>query len=451
MDALIERYAALVDKHRALMLKAERQLWGMPEVGYREWKSSAYAQAEFEKLGFTVTTAGDIPGFICDLDTGRPGPKVAVIGELDSLFCETHPEADAETKAVHACGHHAQIATVLGCAAAFSEDGALDGLSGSIRFIAVPAEETIDMDFRGGLIRQGIIKYAAGKIEFLHRGLFDGVDMMILVHTQIIPGKQFMLHKGSDGCIIKHFEYRGVASHAGINPQDGVNALYAATIGLQACNALRETFREEDYVRFHPIMTQAGVAANAIPDVARLDAFVRASTVPKMLETNARINRALTASAAALGANLVIRDAPGNLPLHNCGELQAEFIEVAGALFGSDSLTHVGWRADSGDMGDISTLMPVIHPHTAGAGGHAHGSDYQITDPVKAVLNPAKAICATIARVLRDDAKKARRIVKNYTPVFPDKAAYFAAVDAINMDRETVLYNQDGTITLDFK
>ena len=108
-------------------------------------------EKEFEKLGYKLTKAGNIPGFYTDADTGKPGPKISIFGELDSLVCKDHPEADPETGAVHACGHNAQCATLLGVAAVLKEKGILDGLCGSVRLCAVPAEEGVDISYREGL------------------------------------------------------------------------------------------------------------------------------------------------------------------------------------------------------------------------------------------------------------------------------------------------------------
>ena len=122
----LERMASYVEKHRKLILDTERFIWKHPEIGYKEWQTTQYLVEQFEALGYKVTKPKDITGFIADLDTGKPGPKFAILGELDSLMCETHPEADMETKAVHACGHHCQTTALLGCAAALSEPGALE-------------------------------------------------------------------------------------------------------------------------------------------------------------------------------------------------------------------------------------------------------------------------------------------------------------------------------------
>lgn len=451
MESNIEKLMAYVEKNRELLLTTERYIWSHPEIGYKEWGTSAYLEKEFEKLGYTLTKAGDIPGFIADLDTGRPGPKVAILGELDSLICATHPEANPETKAMHACGHHCQTTMVLGCAAAFKEEDALKDMCGSIRFVIVPAEETIDLEFRSGLLEKGTIHYVAGKIEFLYRGLFDGVDMAMMVHVENEGDYLFEIIDGSDGCITKHFEYQGVAAHAGAAPHDGVNALYAASLGMTACNSIRETFREKDYVRFHPIITQAGVAANAIPNVAKMDAYVRASSVEVMLETNKKINRALTASAAAVGANLSIHDTPGNLPYHSDKMLMNLFRESVTELFGEGVIFDGGWNTGSSDIGDISSIMPAIQPLCAGASGKGHGEDYEISDPEKAVINPTKVLVMSAYKLLSNDGKIAKEVIANYKPVYADKTEYFQAVNSMEINKKTVNYKEDGTIILDFQ
>lgn len=444
-----DKYLSFIEKNKDIILKCERDIWKNPEVGYKEWETTKYMEDAFEDLGYTLNKAGNIPGFIADLDSGRPGPKVALIGELDSLIIAMHPEANPDTNAVHACGHHCQSATLLGAAIAFSQENSMENLSGSIRFIAVPAEETIDLEFRNKLIKDGVINYVAGKVEFLHRGLFDDVDIAILIHTDTDKDKMFGIMEGSDGCITKYFEFEGKSSHAGISPHLGINALYAASLGLQACNALRETFEEKDFIRWHPILTQAGVAANAIPEIAKLDAYVRASTYEKMVETNVKINRALAGSAAALGANVRIVDTPGNMPLHCNDYINNLYIDVIEDLFGKGEIYNKKWEASSGDMGDISTLIPAVQLMSTGASGTTHGKDYYISDPIKACVNPAKIMACMTYELLWNDAKLAKKIKEQYTPVFNSKEEYFKAIDLIQSNRLAVKYNEDGTILLD--
>ena len=144
-----------VPQYAKLMEDAYRFLWENPETGYKEWKGHAYLAEAFRGLGYKLTEAGDIPGFYADLDTGRPGPMVLVMGELDALICKTHPESDPETGAVHCCGHCCQPAALLGLAAALKTPGVLDGLCGTIRLMAVPAEELIEVERADAAQRHG--------------------------------------------------------------------------------------------------------------------------------------------------------------------------------------------------------------------------------------------------------------------------------------------------------
>lgn len=450
MDLEYERLSEYIEKNRKLILDAEQYIWKHPEIGYKEWKTSAYLEERFKELGYDVRTTRGIPGFVADFDTGRPGPKIAVMGELDALMCVTHPDADPVTKAVHACGHLVQTSAMLGVAAAIREQGAAEGLSGSVRFIAVPAEETIDLEFREKLIEDGVIRYVAGKIEFMYRGLFDDVDMAMMIHADTEPDKLFKLIDGCDGCITKHIEYKGVAAHAGGAPHKGVNALYAAALGLEACNSLRETFRDMDHVRYHPIITTGGRVANAIPDLVKMDTYVRASTLDTILETNVKINRALAASAAAMGAQVNIEDEPGNLPFHSSTLMNEMFAEVVGKLFGKDQIIYAGWDTQSSDIGDLSSLMPVIQPLCMGAAGMQHGEDYRIADKEKALINPAKALLCMIYELLKDDCRRAYDVKESYTPLYKSKKEYFEAIDRISIVKDLVVYNQDGSVTLDF-
>lgn len=448
MNKQWEKYISYIERHKDMILECERHIWKNPEVGYKEWKTSAYMEGLFESLGYNITKAGNIPGFIADLDSGKAGPKVALIGELDSLIIPSHPDADPETGAVHACGHNCQSAILLGAAIAFSQENSMQDLAGSIRFISVPAEETIDLEFRNGLIKDGIIGYVAGKVEYLYRGLFDDVDMAIMIHADTSQDKMFGVFKGSDGCITKHFEFEGKSSHAGIAPHLGINALYAASLGIQATNALRETFEEKDYIRWHPIITQAGLAANAIPGLAKMDAYVRAATFEKMIEVNDKINRALAGSAAAIGANVRIVDSPGNMPLHCDENINQLYEDVIVGIFGEGQIYHSGWETLSCDMGDVSSLMPAVQLQAAGCSGVTHGIDFSVTDPIKACVNPAKIMACMTYELLKDNARLARSIKENYEPVFKSKEEYFKAIDKIQCDKRFVEYMDDGSIVI---
>ena len=318
-----EKYVRLVQAHRSEILAAEQYIWN----------TSAYLEQIFENAGYTLTKAGNIPGFYTDIDTGRPGPKLLILCELDALYVPNH--FAAVDGCAHACGHHAQCAAMVGLALALKASGALDGLSGSIRLMAVPAEECIQTEFRAGLRQQGVIRYLGGKDEFMYRGYFDGVNLAFMFHTGGSGKSLFDVHAGCNGSIIKQARYEGVATHAASTPELGVNALYAASLGLQAINSLRETFRDQDHVRVHPIMTDGGDSVSVIPSSSALAMMVRGGSLSSIRQTSVKVDRALAAGALALGARLHVTDYPGYAPLHNAPMMVDFAVEVMSQLVGS--------------------------------------------------------------------------------------------------------------------
>lgn len=439
-----------VEKHRQMILDAEDFLWKHPETGYREWKTHDYLEEAFAKLGYELTLAGDIPGFTAEVDTGIPGPTVAVFGEMDSLICRTHPEADPETFAVHACGHCAQSAALLGLAAALKEPGALEGMCGKIRLIAVPAEELIEVEYREQLRKQGTIRYFGGKPEFMSRGLLDGVDMAFMVHTTAHGSSAGGADSGSNGCIAKNISFRGVAAHAGGSPEKGVNALYAANLALNAINALRETFVDDAHIRVHPIITAGGEAVNAIPDTVNLESYVRGRTMDEIIAVNTKVNRALAASAAAIGANVHLRDIPGYWP-RKYPEGSAELIRQAMEQVVDHVYITSHWSTGCSDMGDVSAVMPALHPYIGGAVGTSHGNDYYIADPETACVQSAQFQLVLLSYLLRDDARWAKKLVEEYEPAFASIEEYLAFLDKLNIDRDAVRYCDDGSVTLNWQ
>ena len=98
---------------------------------------------------------------------------------------------------------------------------------------------------------------------------------------------------------------------------NGINAMYAAMQGLSAANAIRETFAEQDIIRFHPIVTHGGEAVNAIPELVTIESYVRGAGFEAIKNANKKINQALCGGALSLGANVEIIDTPGYAPLKN--------------------------------------------------------------------------------------------------------------------------------------
>lgn len=433
----MEKIIKAVDKHRTMILEAERYIWNNPETGYKEYKTSAYMENKFREFGYEIKKAEGITGFTARIDTGREGPTLLILGELDSIICPAHKESDPDTGAVHSCGHNAQCASLLGIAAALKEEGMLDGLCGKILFCAVPAEELLEIEYRSKLKAEGKIKYFGGKSEFLYRGLFDGVDIAFMVHTSSV----FSVRLGSVGCLAKNVIYKGKASHAGGAPWNGCNALYAATCGINAVNAIRETFKEPDLIRVHPIITDGGSMVNAIPEIAKLESYVRGSSFEAIESSNKKVNRALIGGALSLGANVEIIDIPGYAPLINDKGMMSVMKDAFKLVEGEELPSSDVMGTGSTDMGDLSCIMPVVHPYAGGASGTSHGSDYQIADPEKACVTNAKWQLAALRLLLENGAQRAKNIIAEFKPMFNSKEEYFAYVDSLNSSGNRISYN----------
>ena len=408
---------AAIDRRGEELIRIADDIYRHPELGFKEHRTAGIVSAFFERLGLPHRDGLALTGVKARLEGGRAGPTVAVLGELDSLAVREHPHADPATGAAHACGHNAQIAMLLGAAAGLVDAGVAPHLAGSAVFFAVPAEEYVEIEFREGLARQGKLEFLGGKPELIRLGEFDDVDLAMMTHTSSNPEDGALgLAASNNGCLVKLIRFTGRAAHAGGAPHRGVNALNAATLALQAIHAQRETFRDQDTVRVHPIITRGGDVVNVVPADVRMETFVRGKTVEVIEDANTKVDRALKAGALAVGAQVTIQTLPGYLPLRNDPELGRVFQENAVALVGAAGVKQIGHRTGSTDMGDVTHIMPAIHPYAGGAAGTGHGADYRIADPQAAILCPAKAMAMTVVDLLAGGA--ARAVLEQARPRF---------------------------------
>lgn len=447
MEKQYELLFDAVDAYQDNILAAERHIWKNPETGYREWKTHAYMKSEFEKLGYTVHEAGDIPGFYADADTGIDGPCIGLFAELDALLIPAHPECDKETGAVHACGHHCQCAAMLGVAAALKAPHALDTLSGRVRMFIVPAEEHIELEYRKSLIEKGIIKYYSGKQEFICRGFLDDVDMALQIHS---GGRNLTTKAGGNGCVVKRYTFIGKASHAA-GPAGGINALYAAINALGTANAIREQFSGNGRFRFHPIITNGGEAVNVIPAEVTVESYVRDGNIAAITEANEKINRTFAGCAAAMGCRLLVDDKHGSAPRKDDANMNNALCEVGKMVLPEENvhLTH-GWDTGCTDMGDISLIMPQVTAYHGCSTKPGHSKEY-ITEFPEDCLSSAKIQAGFCAYLLCDGAAYAKKVIAEADVPYATKEEYFAAIDALSFEGDTVFYQEDDSVTIRYK
>jgi metal-dependent amidase/aminoacylase/carboxypeptidase family protein len=321
---------------------------------------------------------------------------------------------------------------MLGAAYGLIESGVLPSLAGRVAFIAVPAEEFVEIEERLQFKSEGRLEFLAGKEELLRVGAFDDVAMAMMVHATTNPDEGRLGVGGTtNGMVAKFVRYVGRASHAGGAPQRGVNALYAAHVALTAINALRETFADDDHIRVHPIITRGGDVVSAIPADVRLETFVRGATAESIEVAHTKVDRALQAGALAMGARLELTTVPGYLPMHQDTRMVEVFRRNAETLVGADSVPDVGHRSGGTDMGDLGQVMPVLHPFAAGASGRSHGADFAIDDYEAAAVTPAKAMAMTVVDLLADGARQASSVLDQFEPRFT-RDGYLAFVRSLS-------------------
>ncbi len=411
-EELKARVSEAIDQRAQEIIGISQHILDNPEPGYREESTARFVGEQMDKLGLPHRDGLALTGIKSWMDAGASGPTIAVVGELDSMIVPDHSKADPATGAAHACGHHCQIGMMLGVATGLRLSGVLDHLAGRLVFFAVPAEELIEVEYRNGLRRQGKIEFIGGKPELVRLGEFDDVDLAMMTHTTSTPEDGKLAVSGTNnGLVVKHIRYVGRGAHAGGMPHMGINALNAATLGLQAIHALRETFRSADTVRVHPIITRGGDAVSAVPSDVRMETFVRASNIDAVLEWDRKVDRALRAGAMAVGAKVEITTIPGYLPLNMNQAMMGLWRENAVVIVGEENVGFTGHRTGSTDMGDISQIIPAIHPYTGGVTGVGHGADYLVQDYTQAVINPAKAMAMTVIDLLADGAARANEVM----------------------------------------
>jgi metal-dependent amidase/aminoacylase/carboxypeptidase family protein len=155
---------------------------------------------------------------------------------------------------------------------------------------------------------------------------------------------------------------------------------------------------------------------NVIPGEARLEMYVRGKTAEGILDASRKVDRALRAGALALGAQVEIETVPGPLPLLNDATMEGLFEKTAASLVGAEHVRRTGHSGGCTDMGDVSHIMPVLHPYMGGAQGTGHGADYAIVDPLLAYVAPAKALASMAIDLLADGGAGAHEVLRRGRP-----------------------------------
>lgn len=320
-----------LDASRLQILDLSHRIHANPEPGYRETKAAAWISEFLTKSGFEVKTG------ICDLPTAFSAK--AGRGPLHVSICA---EYDALPGIGHACGHNIIAAAAVGAGIAAAE--AADELGLTVEVIGTPAEESGN---------------AGGKILLLERGAFRGVHAAMMVH----PAPFDALTPKIIAASMFDVRYTGREAHASSYPELGINAADALTIAQTAIGLLRQHILPTD--RIHGIITNGGDAPNIVPAHTAARYIVRGETLARLEELRPRVYSCFEAGALATGAKLEIigGDKPYSEMIHDqdIAEFYRRNSESLGRSF-MDVDAVAKKAAASTDMGNISRVIPSIHP-----------------------------------------------------------------------------------------
>lgn len=416
-QAMKEKLCAAIDARRDEIIAIGTKIFEKPELGYKEEFAASVVQDTFKSLGLEYRSGLALTGVRADMKGRESKVRVAVLGELDAVVCPEHPHADPLTGAAHSCGHNAQVAGMLGVAMALKDTGLMAELDGDVAFMAVPAEEFVELEYRNKLRNEGKIRFLGGKQELIALGEFDDIDVTMMFHSANSDHK-ITVGGTSNGFIGKLVRYYGKEAHAGGAPHMGINALNAAMLGLMGIHAQRETFQDKDHIRVHPIITKGGDLVNIVPADVRMETYVRGAEMDAIIDASHKVDRALKAGAYAVGAEVEIIQLPGYLPRYQSEPLNDIFYANAVALVGEAEVARGGHGSGSSDIGDVSALMPTIHPYVGGVSGRGHASDYAIADPELAYIVPAKLMAMSLVDLLADGAVGACKCKEEFQPLY---------------------------------
>lgn len=420
---LKERILSAIDNRREDIMGIGDSIYNEPELGFKEYKTGEKIRKVFEDLKIEYRDNIAVTGLVGKLSTNNPKYNIAIMSEMDSVVSPDHPKANKETGAAHCCGHNAMVAAMIGVAYAFADTKLLEEIGGSISFMAIPAEEYVELEFRNKLKEEGKIDLFGGKQEFISKGEFDNVDAAMMLHlfssTERKDGIEAAATQTSNGFIGQRIRYIGKEAHAGGAPHMGVNALSAAVLGINAINAQRETFRDEDTIRVHPIITKGGDLVNTVPSDVRLENYIRGANIEAILDATEKVTRSWKAGAMAIGADVEIETTPGYLPENPDQNLVDLVYENLKLVFEEDKVARqLEHLSVSTDVGDVSSILPTIQARIGGVEGDFHSKSYVLKDKETAYIKSAKTLALTVVDLLYNDGEELKKIKDEFEPIF---------------------------------
>ncbi|MCD8369482.1 MAG: amidohydrolase [Clostridiales bacterium] len=380
-----------------------RRLFACPEPGFKEVKSNKILTSFFLKNGIACRNDLSLTGIRADIGSGA-GYHIALVADMDALLVKE----GERSYPIHSCGHSIQTAVMAYVLKLLKESGIVERLGGTVSFIATPAEEFIDLDFREELVREGRIVSCSGKQDMIAHGVFDDIDCVLSMHINGDTDTLFDVGSTLTGFMVKKAVFQGRAAHSGAAPHLGRNALHGASLFLDALAYLKDRFPAEAGVQIHPVLSSCSGSMNVIPDEAVLESYVRANTLEDLMEAGKQFDRCAIHCAQALGLECWIENRTGYMPLRQSDGLNRLIAQHMLEIGGEEKLVRNVVSGASGDIGDLAYLLPTVQFGFSGMRGRFHSGEFEIVDEENAYLHTAQIVMKTVCDLLSHEELQVR-------------------------------------------
>lgn len=363
MNDLYEKINDSIMSHIDEYMVIVKKLYEYPEIGFQEFKTQKTLVNYLQKKGFhTKHSLACETDFVAEYTSAKAGPTIAFMCEYDAL-----PEVG------HGCGHN--LIAGIGIAAGVALKSIVDEIGGCIKVMGTPGEENF-----------------GGKVKMVEAGLFDDVDVALMVH----PGTRNGLGGKSSALNPVKFEFYGKNAH-GCSPQEGKSALDAAVMTYMQINLLRQFVEPKTFI--HGIISNGGGAANVIPAYASMEYYFRAPTMKYALEVTEMAKKCAEGVCLATGTTFKtsIYECPyeDTLVNYTLADMLKEKYEYLG-LEDIKPVDEVG--NGSTDVGSVSYKCPTIQGGIKIADCHVAGHSKEMADATisevgkQGLINASKAI-----------------------------------------------------------
>ncbi|QKY68638.1 M20 family metallopeptidase [Lentibacillus sp. CBA3610] len=375
LEGLQKQISDNIEANQERYIETSHAIHDNPEIGNEEYYASQLLTDILIKEGFAVEkgVAGHETAFLAQRKSKKEGLRIGFLAEYDAL-----PGIG------HACGHN--IIGTTGVAAAVAVSKVIDDIGGELVVLGTPAEE-------GG-------PNGSAKGSFVKAGLVEDIDAAIMLH----PGNETTLTSPTLGVDPLDFEFFGQSAHASANPEKGINALDGVIQLFNGINALRQHLPAD--VRIHGVITNGGEAPNIVPEYAKARFFIRASTRTVLNDVTEKVKGIANGAASATGARVNVtpfqNEVDNFIVNKRFDHVFKEIIERLGETVNTEKKTALG----STDAGNISQVVPTIHPHIKIGGSDLVGHTVEFREAAKsekgdqALITGTKAVALTILELL---------------------------------------------------